>query len=346
MAGLAYLLYNADKWTTHSEQRLFRDKIVLSKTTRFQHIVVTESSSGNVSCYLNGHLQFNSTSEHIYHENLVHPAMTLARHRETVLVLGGGDGLAVREILKYPEVKSITLVDIDPEMTTLAKENRYFTRLNENSLSESRIRYIPNKLDVSGRTEDVIIENQKPRDILPGGTVASVEIINIDAAKFVEQIPGHYDVIIIDFPDPNSQELARLYSKGFYHHVKHHLRDHGIMVQQSTSPVHAKEAFLCIGRTMKEAGLSAIPYHDNVPSFGEWGWWICTKRNTYTENELRQRLEGIEAMTVDTRYITADLIRASMIFGKNQLFSDNSDVTTLTRTFVHDYYLQGWLDDY
>ena len=346
MGGLVFSLANAVRWTTHSEQYLFRDKIVLSKTTRFQHIVVTQSNKGNISCYLNGHLQFNSRSEHIYHENLVHPAMMLANCRETVLVLGGGDGLAVREILKYPEVKSITLVDIDPEMTALAKENRYFTTINENSLSDSRVRYIPNKSESSGRVQDIIIDSKKPRNILSEGKVATVEVINIDAAKFVEQCPGRYDVIIIDFPDPNSQELARLYSNGFYHHIEHRLQDYGIMVQQSTSPVHAKEAFLCIGRTIKDAGLIAIPYHDNVPSFGEWGWWICAKRGTSTENELKQRLECIEAIAVDTRYITADLIRASMIFGKDQLYSDNSNVTTLTRTFVHDYYLQGWLEDY
>ena len=346
LLGLTFSLYHANSWTTHAEQYLFRDRVVLSKTTRFQHIVVTESPNGNISCFLNGHLQFNSSTEHFYHENLVHPAMTVVRRRDTVLVLGGGDGLAVREILKYPDVRSITLVDIDPEMTELAQKSRYFTELNENSLLDSRLKHIPNKLGTTGISEKVIMENQKRFNVSSEGQLATVEIVNIDAAKFVEQIPGRYDVIVIDFPDPNSQELARLYSNGFYRRVKERLHDYGIMVQQSTSPIHAKEAFLCIGRTMKDAGFTAIPYHDNVPSFGEWGWWICAKRSAYTEKELRHQLKNIDAMRVDTRYLTADLVRASMIFGKNQLYSDKSDITTLTRTTVHDYYLQGWLEDY
>ena len=134
----------ADKWTSHAEQYLYRDRIILSKTSKYQHIVVTKSFAGEFSCYINGHLQFNSKDEYIYHENLVHPAMAIASKRKKVLVLGGGDGLAVREIIKYPDVESIILVDLDPEMTDLARNDPNFRNLNNNSLVDARLKILKN----------------------------------------------------------------------------------------------------------------------------------------------------------------------------------------------------------
>ena len=197
------LLY-AKEWTSYGEQYLYRDRIIISKTTEFQHIVLTQSTAGDISCYINGHLQFNSSDENIYHENLVHPAMSIVPRKGKVLVLGGGDGLAVREILKYSEVQKITLVDIDPEMVRLAKDNSYFQKLNDMSLTKGKVNMLSNHgLEPIGK-EEVYVQNKKFRSRLSEGRVASVSVVAMDAAKFVEKIAGRFDVIIIDFPDPNA----------------------------------------------------------------------------------------------------------------------------------------------
>ena len=200
--------------------------------------------------------------------------MMIAPRRRNILILGGGDGLALREVLKYPDVDSVTLVDIDPVMTQLASKNPYFVQLNKNSLASARLTVVKNNALADAGVEKMRMLNQKSRNKSITEEVAQVSILNLDAVKFVQQISGKYDVIIMDFPDPNALELAKLYAQHFYIMVSNRLSVDGVLVQQSTSPVGAREAYLCIGRTMKSAGLVVIPYHDNVPSFGEWGWWI------------------------------------------------------------------------
>ena len=341
---VAYAFTRAESWTLYAEQHLYRDRIVLSHTTPYQHIVVTKSISGDQSCYINGQLQFNSTDEFIYHEQLVHPAMTIAPRRNTVLILGGGDGLALREVLKYPDVESVTLVDLDPYMTTLAKHDPYFRAMNENSLSHARLCIIENHALIPAGEEPIVATSRKIDHQGASDEIACVQLINIDAVKFIEQVPGRYDVIILDFPDPNTMQLAKLYARHFYELLARRLSADGILVQQSTSPIHAKEAFLCIGRTLQSAGLEVAPYHDNVPSFGEWGWWIGGLRTHHTRESLRTALSDTEAIQVPTRYLTSELIRVALVFGKRQLESVHHDITTLTTSRVYEYYLKGWRD--
>lgn len=343
---LAYSFANTREWTQYAEQYLFRDRIVFSKTTRYQHIVITQSRAGETSCYINGHLQFNSEDEYIYHENLVHPAMLTAQRRNRVLILGGGDGLALREVLKYPDVKEVTLVDLDPVMTDLAATNPYFVKMNQGSLASGRVHLIQNHALMESGTQKLMLLNQKSGFKRTGGDVAEIKILNIDAAKFVEQAAGRYDVIILDFPDPNTLELAKLYSRNFYEHVKKRLAVSGVLVQQSTSPIHAKEAFLCIGRTLAASGFSVVPYHDNVPSFGEWGFWMGGHASTRSPEKIRKELTEIASIPVTTRYLVPELIHASLVFGKDQLLSRNTDITTLTTSPVYHYYLQGWKNSF
>ncbi|VAX35363.1 Spermidine synthase [hydrothermal vent metagenome] len=329
-------------WTVYAEQRLYRDRIIFSQTTDYQHIVLTQSTSGEIACYINGHLQFNSIDEHIYHENLVHPVMNIAPRRDHVLVLGGGDGMAVREVLKYKDVKKITLVDLDPVMTFLARENPFFVKMNDNSLNNAKVKIIKNNTLVLGAKEDLYIQNQNKLLEDRIGKVAELNVINLDAVRFMELVQGKYDVIIIDFPDPNSLELAKLYSQQFYQLVTKKLTPRGLLVQQSTSPIHAKEAFLCVGRTMKQSGLVAVPIHDNVPSFGEWGWWIAGREQVYTEKKLRQKLKNVVSLMASTQYLSVDLMQASVFFGKAQFETQETDINTISSTRIYDYYLQAW----
>ena len=342
LALIIFGLISGKGWTSFSEQQLFRDKMVYSHTTIYQHIVLTESKSGDIKCFINGHLQFNSFDEFIYHENLVHPAMAIAPVRKNILILGGGDGLALREVLKYPDVQKVSLCDIDPEMTRLAQQNPHFLKMNSNSLNNSRLTIIENNALTPGEKTTIEMLDQKSLNKDNFEKVAEVNIINLDAAKFIEQISGVYDVIIIDFPDPNNPDLSKLYSDQFYHNIGKKLSAYGLFVQQSTSPVHAKEAFLCIGRTIESAGLAAVPFHDNVPSFGEWGWFIGGNMNFYSKETLKAKLRNLSDLGVPTKYLIPELIHSSLYFGKDQLFTNNSDITSVASNNVYLYYLKAW----
>jgi spermidine synthase len=326
------------EWTFYAEQQLFYDRIVYSKTTKYQHIVITETASKDIYCYINGNLQFSSIDEHIYHEMLVHPAMLIAPRRAKVLVLGGGDGLAVREILKYASVETVTLVDIDPEMTDIAKNQPLLNRLNGHSLWDGRLMIVENNALIEAGREKVMLGDRtkfKSTTRIPAATVLT---INIDAMKFVEQVSGLYDVIILDFPDPNNLELSKLYSASFYHRIVNKLARGGIVVQQSTSPVHSKEAFLCVGRTMKASGLMVVPFHQNVPTFGEWGWWIGGRAIDYRAQDIEAKLRAIDSIDVPTRHLNPQTVSASLAFGRGMLATEETTLNTLMSPAVYGYY--------
>ncbi|HZS05973.1 MAG TPA: polyamine aminopropyltransferase [Blastocatellia bacterium] len=238
-------LIKAERLTSLAEDNLFADNIVYSRTTPYQRIIVTKNRAG-FQLFLNGHLQFSSTDEYRYHEALVHPPMMLASqggaipHR--VLVLGGGDGLALREILRYQTVDSVTLVDLDPEMTKLSAAFPPLAELNRRSFSDRR-----------------------------------VKVINQDAMIWLEEPGDLFDAAVVDFPDPNTFALGKLYTTRFYHLLKNRLAPDAAVSVQSTSPLFARASFWCVIRTMEAAGFSVRPYHLAVPSFGEWGFALARR---------------------------------------------------------------------
>ena len=227
-----------------SDEALFSEPILYARQTPYQRIVLTRGHGG-VNLFLDGNLQFSAVDEYRYHEALVHPALAIAAHRERVLVLGGGDGLAVRELLRWPDVQTITLVDLDREMTEMSRTLPYVRDLNQGSLSSPR-----------------------------------VSVINDDAMVWLaeSQAAGTYDVVIVDFPDPNNFALGKLYTTRFYQLLRRHLTDDGVVVVQSTSPLAARRAFWCIAETLRASGFHVRPYHAAVPTFGEWGWVLATMR--------------------------------------------------------------------
>ena len=253
-AGLVLLvlvtgLIFADRVTNWAEQGLFGDPVVYTESTPYQRIVVTRWKD-DTRLFLNGNLQFSSRDEHRYHEALVHPAMQSLPAARSVLVLGGGDGLAVRELLKYPRVQQITLVDLDPAMTRLFTTAPTLTAMNQQALSN-----------------------------------AKVKVINADAGQWLETHDRVYDLIIIDLPDPSSFALGKLYSVPMYRQVAHHLSENGYVVVQSTSPYYAPHAYWCVVETLRAAGFHTWPYHAYVPSFGEWGFVLAGKHNRFTPPE-------------------------------------------------------------
>lgn len=258
------------------ENSMYDDRVVFSKQTKYQKLVITKNKT-DLRLYIDGNTQFSTIDEYRYHEPLIHVPMNMVKHRENILVLGGGDGLATRELLKYPEVQHITVVDLDKEMTDLAVKNRIIAELSEHSF-----------------------ENPK------------VKILNEDAFKFLENAKEYFDVIIIDLPDPNNSSLARLYSKEFYKVVRQKLAQNGVMVTQSTSPFFAPEAFWCIQESLKSAGFKYTkPYHTYVPSFGDWGFMLAGNRPLDTSNiKINVPTKYLDNNNVESLFvIEKDLLR-------------------------------------
>ncbi len=231
----------ADSLTTLAEDALFPDQIVYAKSSAYQRIVVTRGKLGH-SLFLNGNLQFNSFDEYRYHEALVHPAFAAFEGvPKRILVLGGGDGLAVREILKYASVESVTLVDLDPLMTGLSKELPALAELNRGSMDDSR-----------------------------------VTVINADAFVWLDNVDAElFDIAIIDFPDPNNFALGKLYSTRFYGLLRKSLQPEASVVVQCTSPLYARKSYWSIIKTLEASGFTVKPFQTTVPSFGVWGYALA-----------------------------------------------------------------------
>ena len=245
LCGLTIGLVQAKRITAAAEDNIYADEIILARDTRYQHIVLTRFKD-DIRLFLSSHLQFSSRDEYRYHEALIHPGLSAVPVPRRVLVLGGGDGLAVREILKYPGVESITLVDLDPEMTRLFSTHPMLTALNQKSFLNPK-----------------------------------VHVINADAFPWIDASTDSFDFIVVDFPDPTNYSLGKLYTTAFYKAVARHLSVQGLMVVQSTSPMFARDSFWCIAETIKQAGLHTYPYHVYVPSFGEWGF-VLASTHEYT----------------------------------------------------------------
>lgn len=247
--GLALLIFAFMMWgvlfseniSKYIEGGLYRDRVILSEQTQYQHIVLTRHKD-DLRLFIDGNVQFCSLDEYRYHEALVHIPMSQAAKRDKVLILGGGDGMAVRELLKYEETQ-ITLVDLDPEMIRICSENPIIAELNQNSLKSDRL-----------------------------------HIVNDDAYRYLEENEEAFDVIIVDLPDPNNESLNKLYTNIFYRLCKNSLTEDGILAVQSTSPYYATKAFWCIGKTLESEGFFVKPYHLQVPAFGDWGFHLASNR--------------------------------------------------------------------
>ncbi len=343
---VSYGYFNNRQWNLKIEQPLYDDPIILTKTTQYQHIAITHYKPfDEVRLFLNGNLQFCSTDEQRYHEPMVHPVMNLAPIKKRVLILGGGDGCALREVVKYKEVEQVLLVDLDPEMTRLAQTHPVLTQINQDAFKDARLVTVSGKGITPGINRRLYLETLKKKNN-PKKTepykLADVKVMNVDADKFLKNVSGFWDVIIIDMPDPSTPELTKLYAKEFYKKVKQHLSQHGFMVVQATSPYLARESFLCIGRTLQSAAFEILPFHENVPSFGDWGWYLAWHPNMKKEKILT----GIEKLNIDvpTRFITPDVFRSELVFGKDSLKSANKQINTiLYPALLSLYNHESWL---
>ncbi|MEO8574053.1 MAG: polyamine aminopropyltransferase [Pyrinomonadaceae bacterium] len=234
----------ADRLTTLAEDALFVDNIIYAKSSSYQRIVVTKGKTG-YALFLNGNLQFNSFDEYRYHEALVHPAFAAYNGEpKRVLVLGGGDGLALREILKYKSVETVQLVDLDPAMTELSKALPALAEMNHHSFDDPR-----------------------------------VSVTNADAFVWLDNTAIEpFDIAIVDFPDPNNFALGKLYTTRFYNLLKQKLTPDAAVVIQCTSPLIARNSFWSIVKTLEAVGFIVKPYQTTVPSFGLWGYALAKQQ--------------------------------------------------------------------
>lgn len=229
----------SDRIAATADDQLYADDVIFERNTPYQRIVVTRWKD-DLRLFLNSHLQFSSRDEYRYHEALVHPGLSSLPWARRVLVLGGGDGLAVRELLKYPNLESIVLVDLDPEMTRLFTTHPALVPLNDRSFSDPR-----------------------------------VHVINADAFVWLDETQDVFDFAVVDLPDPTSFSLGKLYTTAFYRLLRKHVAKNGLVAIQSTSPMFARQSYWCIDKTLEQSGFQTWPYHVYVPSFGEWGFILA-----------------------------------------------------------------------
>lgn len=318
--GVALIAIKGPSWQSMAEDVLYADRVIMSHDTRYQHLVVTRRENGPggqpvLTFHINGRVQFTSIDEKIYHAMLVTPAMMAAARREHILIVGGGDGLALRDVLAW-DPKSVTLLDLDADLVkffTYPMEdglNKPFLAMNQGAFLDPRVETRFGDAWLS--TEDLITAGRR------------------------------FDVIIVDLPDPNHPDLNKLYSTGFYGKLRHLLTGDGAMVVQSTSPYHARRTFLSIGKTVKASGFQEVQqYHANVPSFGEWGWTIAVPHGAPPRRRIDAFLDS-SAPWPET-WATSDVLQAAFAFGRG--YWDGLDQIEINRprsTTLYRYHMEDW----
>lgn len=310
-------------WEAEMEDLLYQDKVIYRENTRYQHITITERTTDPkkesiLTFYINGRTQFSSNDEHIYHSMLTYPVLAASARQKNILVIGGGDGLALRDILRWDPDK-VTLIDLDGSIVKL------FTHAEEEESGRVEFRERLSKLNKYAFSD-------KRVRIVNGD--AYIEIDNLLQANQV------FDAIVIDLPDPSHPDLNKLYSARFYSKLKHLLAGDGVIGIQSTSPYHAKNTFMSIGKTVKHAGYRFVQqYHHNIPSFGEWGWTIATKQG----RSPKRRIESITTLPVNDGWMTKGKLLAAFEFSQNY-YADLAQIkiNRLGSGVIYQYHYKDW----
>jgi len=317
--GIIFIYQQGNSWLNQMSNLLYLDKVVYSDKTRYQQLTFTQRNMGAeqgniVNFYLNGRLQFSSADEKIYHSYLVAPVLAGSARQDSILIIGGGDGLALRDVLRW-QPEQVTLIDLDKELIELFitpdKKLPFLLAQKLKSLNQSSL------------------------------TAPNVNLIYSDAFIAIDKLLQQgqvYDAIIVDLPDPSHPDLNKLYSVNFYARLKQLLSGDGLMAVQSTSPYHAKDAFIAIGKTIKAADFVHVQqYHDNVPSFGEWGWTIASKSGASPLSRLRALDQSqIESFSKKQDWLTLPMVFGAFDFSKN--FYQNKALIPINYLGSHTIY--------
>lgn len=304
---LGALFFTSGDYERYLDKKLFQDPVIYSEQTPYQKLTLTSWRGKDYRLFINGAIQFSSRDEYRYHEALVHVPMGLLENPKKVLILGGGDGLVVRQLQRYPTVEKIVMVDLDPRMTVLSKTHPTMSRLNDGAFEDKRL-----------------------------------TVVNQDAMTYLMNAKEQYDAIIIDLPDPNNESLSKLYSVSFYRLVKNHLTDQGVMVTQSTASYFATNAFWCIHQTVEKAfcpdsgcgngAQQVLAYHTWIPSFGDWGFNMARK----TPIEAKDI-----KIKVKTKYVEDGMI-PSLFYFPRDIAERPVKPNRLIEPILLRYYLNDW----
>lgn len=230
-------------------------QVIFEKNTGNQNVFLFKDSLDDYALVINSQIQFTTNCEVSYHEGLVSPAIgALENPPSNVLILGGGDGLAAKQIFKeHPETK-ITLVDYDKQITDMFTNEPVLCKINENSMLKC-------------------------------------EVLNDDAFLYVRNEKTKYDIIVCDFPDADQEIFNKLYSLEFYESLKPILNDNGVITVQSGPLAYNSRCFLCIKKTLEAAGFKTLNYHTTTP-FGPSNFVIAKKEDVPVVN-LRNKYETL-----------------------------------------------------
>ncbi|MCL2918878.1 polyamine aminopropyltransferase [Shewanella litorisediminis] len=298
---------------------LYKDKVIYSQATRFQQLVFTERLRGTAppvySLYLNGRLQFSTQDEAIYHGFLVWPAMMAAARHDRVLIVGGGDGMAARDVLQW-QPREVVLMDLDEQLVRLF---------------QSPADDMPTRL-----------ANALLRQNAAALQDARLSLMFDDAFNGVDKLieaGQHFDVVIVDLPDPSHPDLSKLYSDLFYRKLKELLSHDGAIAIQSTSPWHATRAFLSVGNTLESAGFNIARYHQNVPSFGEWGWTLGTLSGSAKDKVMA-------AEPIPHAWLSKEMITSAFAFPPG--FEERAgavDINQFGSQVIYQYHQEAWQEE-
>ena len=286
-------------------QSLYEGKVIYSKQTRYQQITVTQLLD-HYWLYLNKGKQLSTFDEWFYHEPLVHSVMAVADNPQKVLVMGAGDGCAVRELLKYNQVKQIIVCDLDPEMTKIGKDHPIFRKINQDAFHSNK-----------------------------------VSIVNADAFQYLKENKVHFDVIIADFPDPRTIELNKLYSFEFYKLCWSRLSEDGVFITQASSPYYTTKAFRTIEKTLTAADFITLPIHNHVYTFGEWGWVIGSKK--IASEEMKKRIRTVDLSDMDLKFWKNDAGYLITSFGADlvPVNKEEIEINMIHNPILYRYYAEG-----
>ncbi len=248
------------------------DKIVYTARTKYQFVELVEFEEFGLSLILDGLVQSTVADEHIYHEALVHPAMVAHPNPRSVLIIGGGEGATLREVLKHPSVEKAVMVDIDGELVEIAK--RYLEPMHRGSFNDPRS-----------------------------------EVVIMDGKEYIRKTDRVFDVVILDLTDPYSSEIARdLYSEPFYRELKKILSSSGIVVTQAGCSFYFEDAYDLSLNSLKSTFRIVREYGNWVPSFGYLINYIVASDALDPAAMEPERIDRLlRERSVETRYYSGDV---------------------------------------
>jgi spermidine synthase len=256
---------------TENEKHLYKIKEVIVDTkTKFQNASLLDIESYKKTLVLDGELQSTELDEFIYHESIVHPAMLTHNNPENILILGGGEGATLREVLKYKSVKKVVMIDIDGEVIDFCKN--YLSVFHNGAFTDERL-----------------------------------ELIIMDAKEYIENTKEKFDVIISDLCCPiQDSPAASLYTKKFYEKIKSKLNKNGILLIQSTpADIPQFKLFSSINNTLEQVFNFVYPFSSFIPScIISWGYNLATDsdlKNPLNINDIDDLLND-RLFSNDLRY--------------------------------------------